>query len=233
MILGSDNLFALPEVAALLREELACVPAYAARRPAGRALVLQACAANRALAPDTRHLAGVRLHLEPAGFRGDVACAPEALPWEDEAFQLVLAQHVGDVVPDERMLAELGRVLAPGGVLLWYGFNPWSPWLAWLHWQARRGLAVPRTAPADFMRRRFAQHRLAAGELDYLGSCWPQREVPSAPPRAGALTRLRAAYLLTATRQRAVLTPLRPRVARRRVAIQPHLAGTPSQRARA
>jgi SAM-dependent methyltransferase len=227
VILGSDNLFALPEVAALLREELACVPTHAARRPAGRALVLQACAGHHALAPDTRHLAAVRLHLDAGTLSGDVACAPQALPWEDEAFQLVLAQHVGDVVPDERMLAELGRVLAPGGVLLWYGFNPWSPWLAWLHWQARRGLAVPRTAPADFMRRRFVQHRLAAGDVEYLGSCWPRRDDAS----AGPLARLRAAYLLAATRQRAVLTPLRPRVARARVAIRPHLAGTPSQRA--
>lgn len=231
MILGPDNLFALPEVMALLHEELARVPEHAARQPAGRALVLQPCAANRALLPDTRHLTGIRLHLEPSGFRGDAVCAPEALPWEDEAFQLVLAQHVGDAVPDERMLAEIGRVLAPGGVLLWYGFNPWSPWLAWLHWQARRGLAVPRTAPADFMRRRFAQHRLAADELDYFGSCWPRQDAPPASLRRAPLSRLRAAYLLPATRQRAVLTPLRPRAPRSRVAIQPHLAGTPSQRA--
>jgi len=46
VITGSDIPFALPDLDALLREELARVPHHAARLPAGRALVMQACAAN-------------------------------------------------------------------------------------------------------------------------------------------------------------------------------------------
>ncbi len=41
---------------------------------------------------------------------------------------------------------------------------------------------------------------------------------------------MRGAYLLTASKQRAVLTPLRPRFARERMRIHPQLA-TPSHRA--
>jgi hypothetical protein len=44
---------------------------------------------------------------------------------------------------------------------------------------------------------------------------------------------LRGAYLLAARKQRAVLTPLRPRAVRKSVALNPRLVGTPSQRASA
>ncbi|GAA0720124.1 methyltransferase domain-containing protein [Dokdonella soli] len=231
VITGPDNLFALPELEALLREELATLAVRAARQPAGRALLLQACAANRGLPVDTRHLGAIRGHVERDALRGDVACTTDALPWEDEAFQLVFAQHVGDVLPSSRALIdELARVLAPGGVLLWCGLNPWSPWLAWIHWQARRGLPVPRVMHADIVRMRLLKRQLAPAGTDYLGTCWPQRSKRSAIGRSALLSPLRGAWLIAATKQRAVLTPLRPRAARERVVIQPHLA-TPSRRA--
>ncbi|HEY0180182.1 MAG TPA: methyltransferase domain-containing protein [Dokdonella sp.] len=226
----SDSLFALPDVDALLRGELAGIAAHAARQPAGRALVLQACAANRAHAVDTRHLDAVRLYAERDVLRGDVVCAASALPWEDDAFRLVVVQHAADALGATDALAdELARVLAPGGVLLWFGLNPWSPWLVWAHWRAHRGLPLPNTVPADFARRRLMRRQLAPVGLDYVGGCWPQNVVPAAVPRTRLLAPLSAAYQLTASKQRAVLTPLRPRPARR-VAIRPQLA-TPSRRA--
>lgn len=231
MITGPDNLFALPDVEPLLRAELAIVGEHAARQPGGRALVLQACAANKDLAVDTRHLVSVRMHVEHEKLSGGLVCAAAALPYEDDAFRLVVVQHAGDTLPSRRpLIDELARVLAPGGVLLWFGLNPWSPWLAWMHWQARHGMPLPRTSPADIVRRRLLRRQLAPVSIDYLGTCWPGRGEASALQRMTLLTLLRGAYLLTASKQRAVLTPLRPRLVRERVAMHPQLA-TPSRRA--
>lgn len=232
MITGPDSPFALADTAALLRDELGRVAEHAVRQPNGQALVLQACAANRDLGVDTRHLSAVRVHVERDGLGGDVRCAPAALPWEDEAFRLIVAQHAGDALPADGFVEELARVLAPGGVLLWFALNPWSPWLAWMHWHARSGLPLPHAVPADVARRRLLKTQLAPVSVDYLGACWPARGSPSALHRLRALTPLRGAYLLTASKQRAVLTPLRPRPVRERSVIGPRLA-TPSHRARA
>jgi SAM-dependent methyltransferase len=229
VLTGPDNLFALAAVEPLLREEIARVPAWAARRPAGRALLLQACAANRQLAVDTRHLAADRLHAEGRALGGDLRCAGDALPYEDDAFQLVFAQHAGDVaMPAAGLVDELARVLAPGGVLLWCGLSPWSPWLLWTSWQARQGIAVPRALHAESVRERMLRHGLEDAGITHLGGCWPAPD-PSRWQRL-APSPLRAAYLLAATKRRAILMPLRPRAARERVALHPPLAA-PSRRA--
>lgn len=232
MITGPDNLFSLPDLDALLREELARVPLHAARLPAGRALLMQPSGASRTLMPDTRHLASVRIHADQDILRGDVTCAADALPWEDDAFQLVIAQHAGDALPQgSAMIDELRRVLAPGGTLLWFGLNPWSPWLAWIHWQSRRGLPVPRAMQADAARKRMQGCHLAVSGPDYLGTCWPQKSgQPGRIHQARLLAPLRNAYLIAASKQRSVLTPLRPHLVRERAAIRPQLA-TPSRRA--
>lgn len=235
---AAPSLFALPEVQALLGEQLGRLPAHAARQPSGRALLLQPDAAARSLPLDLGHLAALRLHARGDALGGDIACAARALPVENEAFQLVFAQHIGDVQPgDNGLVEEIARVLAPGGLLLWSGFNPWSPWLAWIQWQTRGG-AAPQALNADTLRRRMIRSRLAPVAIDYLGTCWPRRGVPAgaAPPEnhiARLLSPLRGAYLLAARKQRAVLTPLRPRIKRSGVALNPRLAGTPSHRATA
>jgi SAM-dependent methyltransferase len=232
----AESLFALPEIRAMLRQELDLVPAHAARQPNGRALLLQPDAAAGDLAADLGHLAPLRLCASGEMLRGDAICSPRALPIEDESFQLVFAQHVGDVQPVEGLVEEIARVMAPGGLLLWSGFNPWSPWLAWIHWRARGAGAVPQTVNADALRRRLLRSQLAPLALDYLGTCWPgktsERQSPPTDGRRGRwLAPLRGAYLLAARKQRAVLTPLRPRVKRTGVALGARLAGTPSQRA--
>ena len=166
---------------------------------------------------------------------GAVDCAPAVLPFENAAFELVLAQHAGDALPDEGFAEELSRVLAPGGVLLWYAFNPWSPWLAWIHWQTR-GSAAPPFANADTQRRRFVRARLAPVSTSYVGACSPTRREAAAitdDARSRLLAPLRGAYLLVVRKQRASLTPLRPRVKHASVALGARLAGTPSQRASA
>lgn len=230
MITGPDNLFALPEVEVLLREELARLPALAAQQTGGRALLLQAAAASRALPVDLRHLGVTRVHVESAAFAGDVISATDALPWEDEAFQFVVVQHAGDALahPDA-FVDELARVLAAGGSLVWFGFNPLSPWNLWLHWQARQGLPMPRAVQADSVRRRLLHERLTPGAAEAIGPCWPGRDLQAR--RSSLLAPLRGAWMLVASKQRAVLTPLHRRPLRR-VTPQPSLA-VPSRRVRA
>ncbi|MCC7255178.1 MAG: class I SAM-dependent methyltransferase [Dokdonella sp.] len=220
-----DSLYALPEPAALLRSELAMVPMLAAARPAGHALLLQACAAHRDWSVDACHLRLTRLHVAAGGLQGDLSCAPEALPFEDDAFQLIVVQHAADALPAAAMqVGELSRVLAPGGTLQWFGFNPWSPWLAWLHWQGRAGLSVPAASGADALRRRLGAQGLAVGHVRLFGSCWP-----SLADADGVIKPLRAAWALTANKQQRVLTPLRPQRKRARIAARPSLA-VPSRR---
>ncbi len=233
MIAGPDNLFAMPEVDVLLREELARLPVFAARQPAGRALLLQPCASSRALAVDARQFAVLRVHAERAQLRGDVVCSADALPWEDDTFQLVFAQHVGDALPEAAALFdELARVLAPGGVLLCCGFNPWSPWLAWIHWQARRGLPVPRVTSAEVARARLSKRGLTPARVQHLGSCWPQRDPHNGRAGSPLFDPLRGAWLIAAEKRRAVLTPLRARRTPARMPGRPQLA-TPNRRASA
>jgi SAM-dependent methyltransferase len=221
----------------MLREELDVLPAHAARQSGGRALLMQPDAAAHALPVDVRHLAATRLHASGGALAGDVVCSARALPMEDESFQMVFAQHIGDAQPDDGLVEEIARVMAPGGLLLWSGFNPWSPWLAWINWHTRGSSAVPQALNADALRRRLLRSRLAPVALDYLGTVWPRRN-PDAE-RTGAdndrrvrlLAPLRGTYLLAARKHRAVLTPLRPRAKRSGVALGTRLAGTPSQRA--
>ncbi len=173
---ATESFYALPEIEALLREELAPLPLHAARQPGGRALLLQPDAAARALPVDV----GAPERHAPARERRCARAAtsfvrPARLPIEDESFQLVFAQHLGDAQPDDGLVEELARVIAPGGLLLWCGFNPWSPWLAWIHWHTRGGGAVPQISNADALRRRLLRSKLAPVALDYLGTCWPRR----------------------------------------------------------
>ncbi|HEY6986413.1 MAG TPA: methyltransferase domain-containing protein [Rhodanobacteraceae bacterium] len=233
---AARSLYALPEVQTMLREQLGLLGAHAARQPSGRALLLHPDATSRGLAADAAHLAATRLFAAGDALAGDVVCSPRALPMEAESFQLVFAQHVADVQPSAGgLMDEIARVMAPGGLLLWCGFNPWSPWLAWIHWHTRGGGAVPQTVNADTLRRRLVRAQLTPLALDYLGTCWPRRVVDNAgvvgeSRGARLLAPLRSTYLLAARKQRAVLTPLRPRVARP-VSLGARLAGTPSQRA--
>ena len=231
VIAVADNLFALAEFDALLREELVDAVAFAANHPAGRALAIHACAANRGLPIDLRHPLTLRLHVERERLAGDVACAPEALPFENETFQFLLVQHAGDVLAEcDDLARECARVLLPGGTLLWYGLNRWSPWVAWLRWRSR-GIRAPNAVTAESMRRRLVRSGLAAGTPAHVGKCWPGAARVQGVERDGLAAPMRSAWSIVATKRREVLTPLRPRH-RRRIAISPSLAA-PSRRASA
>ena len=58
-----------------------------------------------------------------------VLALPEALPFANETFDLVVLPHSLDFSPaPQQLLAEAVRVLAPEGRLILAGFNPLGPW---------------------------------------------------------------------------------------------------------
>lgn len=192
---------AFPEIEALLRDELRCVAVQAGRQPAGATLLLQASAAWRGVGEEFLPRRAVRQHVSDALLAGDVACAPAAMPWEDAAFTLIVVQHAGGRLGEvDGLFDELARVLAPGGMLLWFGFNPRSPWYLRRHWDD--GAAAP---GIDGVRRQFLRSALTPQIRGWLGPVWPSRGTGS----DGLLGPLRAAYLLGATRQPMMPTLLR------------------------
>lgn len=228
----STPFHALPDVRAVLNAERGRIAAAAARRPRGRALVLQACADNRSLELDMHHLEPVRQHVDGVRLCGDMVCEPDALAWEDAAFQMVVVQHAGESLPStDGLVRELIRVLAPGGVMLWFGLNPYSPWLARLRWAGRSDpVRPPRTIAAGVARRQLMAGHLVATRVDWLGPIW--RIDSSGDGHASAAAVLRAAWLVRAIRQQAAPIPLRLRRPRTTAAVASPLA-MPSRRSRA
>jgi len=228
----SDTTFHdLPEVRALLRMQQARITSEASLRPHGHALVLRARADARANPVDTRHLLPVRQHVEGGGLSGDASCHPQALCWHDAAFQLVVVQHAGEALGAcDGLLPELARVLAPGGILLWFGLNPCSPWLARLRWTRPSGtVRAPQAVTAGAVRRRLLAEHLSAMRVEWLGPWWRDGGPADAGHRP-APGPLRAAYLLRAVRQQSAAIPLRVSPSRAAAASAGPLA-VPSRRA--
>ncbi len=63
---------------------------------------------------------------------GGVVAAPESLPLESDAIDVVLLHHVLEYSQKpHRMLREAARIVVPHGYLIIVGFNPWSLLGAW------------------------------------------------------------------------------------------------------
>ncbi|MGH8041637.1 MAG: methyltransferase domain-containing protein [Rudaea sp.] len=162
------------------------------------------------------HLLGKTVELalgEKGLLLGAVRCAPWQLPFANESFQLLVAQHVFEHIDDSAACAaEAARVLAPEGTALIFGFNPlgmWRPWLA----RRARGLRVQ---SAQAWRMMLAREQIDTLQVRFPGLLWPRA---SAQPgsRGDAETRLArwgSSWLLIARKRRSMLTPLRLRNAR-------------------
>ena len=149
-----------------------------------------------------------RLHPSADRLEGDVTCANTALPFESDRVQTIVVQHAADVLPSlDDLLDELCRVLQPGGQLFWFGLNPFSTWAAWSHWQARSRSVHPRWLRQ--IDRMLARHGVDAIDSRYLGGLWPQSQAINEVRRYSVFDGWRGAWLLSARKRRAVLTPLR------------------------
>ena len=136
---GDNDIYVSAPLRRLLEAQMRVLTAQLQRCFGTHALLLGAAMDD---APPALPMLGswVRLYLGDGGYQGDLqAAAHEALPFSDDAFDLVLLRHALEVSPAaSALLAEAIRVLAPGGVLALTGVHPLSGWLPWLIWQARR-----------------------------------------------------------------------------------------------
>src|SRR6202042_1393377 len=86
------------------------------------------------------HMLGNVVELAPMGsemFDGDIKTTSSALAFANDSFQLLVAQHSLELVDDvDACASEFSRVLAPEGVALIFGFNPFGTWRPWLALQA-------------------------------------------------------------------------------------------------
>ena len=98
------------------------------------------------------------LSMRGGALHGAMRANVEEWPWQTEAFDVVVLQHVLDQVKSvETLLEEVSRVLSPAGLLLLTAVNPMSLMAA----QLRVGSNAPkslRPLEPSFIRRRVAEH---------------------------------------------------------------------------
>jgi SAM-dependent methyltransferase len=99
---------------------------------------------DRLVGVDLRSDAVARAHTRAPEIGFDVADAT-ALPYRDASFDLVLAFTVFTSILDDRVARqaarEVGRVLRPGGALVWYDFRVGNPRNPHVRGMSRRALA--------------------------------------------------------------------------------------------
>jgi SAM-dependent methyltransferase len=175
---------------------------------------LQRCAGSHALllsvaredVPPVLPLLGnwTRLNMAAGGYGGDVrAHGDEALPFLDDAFDLVLMRHALEVSSaPQALLEEATRVLAPGGVLALTGLHPFSAWMPWMLWRMRgHGLAVHSPILLERWVRRF---ELDIERVERVGALWPGGRVGLDASHAFG-----GGYVLIARKRRRIATPIR------------------------
>lgn len=177
---------------------------------------LQHCAGSHGLllsagagAPPALPMLGCWAHLRigHAGYTGAVTAAlDEAMPFVDEAFELVWLRHALEVVDTPHVIVrEAVRVLAPGGVLVVTGVHPLSAWSPWFYWMTR-GQAPRRLLAPMTLRRLLQDDGLELTCQQRIGRAWPagrQSGVGGSCVGGG--------YVLVASKPSVILTPLRVR----------------------
>lgn len=147
----------------------------------------------------------VNLQLDNLRYRGDLrAMTDEALPFVDDAFELVLLQHALDAIPNASdLLGEAIRVLVPGGVLVLTGVHPLSAWSPWFHWRER---GKPRVLQMPWrLRHSLQQAGLEIERVQRVGRAWPGM----AATRGTSASVFGGGYVLIARKRRHMATPLR------------------------
>ena len=178
--------------------------------------VLQHCAGDYALqigalaeglSPPALPLLGcwIRLQVSEDRYHGDLqALADEALPFIDDAFELVLLQHALEATAmSAALLDEAVRVLAPGGLLAITGVHPISAWAPWFRSRSHGQQASPRL-PMGYVH----DLQLAGFEIEQVrrvGCVFPG----STMAHSTATSLLGGGYVLIARKRRRAVTPLR------------------------
>ncbi|MEO7050159.1 MAG: methyltransferase domain-containing protein [Rhodanobacter sp.] len=129
----------------------------------------------------------------------------EALPFVDEAFDVVVMQHVlQSEASAAGLLLDAVRVLAPGGMLVISGIHPlgaWAPWFLWKSRHQQQRLDLPL-----HLLHLVRSAGLAPVRCSRVGTLWPSLSA------VHGMTRVRpwgGGYVLLARKSRHIITPLR------------------------
>ena len=225
----SASFYASPRVQSLFARELAALAPILSGVYGNYGLFLRAH--ERAPAQLPAHLLGMVTGLASARsglWCGDLRCSPWYLPFASESFKLIVAQHCFERFDDAELGAgELSRVLAPEGVILLLGFNPFGTWRPWLAWQSMRAAPRLHLRSASAWKDLLAREQIDTLQMRFPGLLWPREvagsEADSTRHFRGKLARFGSSWLLLARKRRSSLTPLRLRQATREVALSPRL----------
>ncbi len=133
-------------------------------------------------------------------FSGDARGSGDALPFVPGSASHVVVQHAHEVSIDgDDLLCQCAELLKPAGVLLVFGFHPWSMWQR----QIQGELSLRVRTPQSWARSLQAQG-LDVLRVERVGPAWP-----GAP---GLFDRFGMAYALRASRSGAAIIPFRGRV---------------------
>jgi len=226
-----DNIYRTAPAESLLARELAALDPLLAGIYGRHGLYIRPQSMPEV--PEPAHLLGnlITLHIDtPYRLAGTLTCAASQLPFANDSFKLILVQHAAENIAEPALFsAELARVLAPEGVALILGFNPYSAWRPWLGLQQRRthGSALRLQSP-HLWETQLAQHDIDVMQCRYLGAFLPRASNAAHAPDETKrplrwLAGLRGAYLLIARKRRSTLTPLRLRKTPRERVQVPHL----------
>ncbi len=220
--------YASPTLQALLSRELSALSPILSGVYGNNALFLRP---HESVTPKLpAHLVSHVVEASPSGgefFSGAARFDAGELPFVNDSFQLVIAQHAFELISGvDDLASEVSRVLAPEGVLLVLGFNPYGSWRPWLIGQSMRGARFSLQS-AFACRQRFARQQIDTLQVRYPGLMLPND--PAQPQSryarwiADAFGRFGSSWLLLARKRRSTLTPLRFRSKRER-ALNPRLA---------
>lgn len=187
-----------PAVARLRRAECGVLARALAGQAGVHGLVLSVD--SRTVSDGPRMGCLTRLVLDGEIWHGDVRSrVDESLPFIDEAFRVVVIEHVLEwTVHAAALLDEAARVLAGDGALVVCGFHPFSPWLPWL---LCRRAPRPMLTPPGWIRQRLAMQGVDILQVQRCGSVLPVSGGSTMTSQGGG-------FVLVARKQRASIMPL-------------------------
>lgn len=170
-----------------------------------------------------------RMHPLDDKMAGDLQCAADSLPFDDDCMQVIVVRHLFEGASATTQTGEeLMRILAPGGLMFLYDFNPLSSWRIWWLHQSLQGMSTPNWNAHEKVRRTIASGRHVSIHRDYLGGSWP---LPQSVSALMAGRRWHGACCVEIRKQRESSRPLPLAARRRRVILNPEMAQFPSRRA--
>ena len=169
-----------------------------------------------------------RMHLQDDKLAGDLVCAADSLPFDDDCMQMIVVRHLfDDQNANARTGEELMRILAPGGLMILYDFNPFSSWRIWWLRQTLDGMSAPDWSAAEKIRRTIMSGGRVGVRRDYLGGNWP---LPQSISRLMPGRRWHGVRCVEIRKEREGSRPLPLAARRRRVVLNPRLAQFPTRR---